>query len=58
MVDDPVMCWGRSMALPPSLPELEVRDVNHLGLLSQLWDDLGFGAVIDHCIPSDDVPVR
>ena len=41
-------------AISLSFPNLEVRDVDHLELLSQLWDSLGFGRVVDDCIPCDD----
>lgn len=47
------------MVLPTTLPDLEVRDVNHLALLAQLWDGLGFNAVVDDCLPADEqVKVR
>ena len=53
MVSDPSVCCIGQME-PPPLPEIEVRDLNHLGLLSQLWDDLGLSSVVDQCIPVDD----
>jgi len=36
------------------LPKLDVKDLDHLGLLSELWDDLGFSEVVDACIPADE----
>lgn len=31
----------------------DVRDVDHLAVVSRMWDDLGLGDIIDECIPSD-----
>lgn len=36
------------------LPELDVRDLDHLGVVAQLWDELGFESVIDESIPADE----
>ena len=31
----------------------DVRDVDHLAVVSRIWDDLGLSDIIDECIPSD-----
>lgn len=34
--------------------QLEVADLDHLGVVSQVWDELDFTAVIDQAVPADD----